>query len=92
MGMTQSSTVAEMAETREIEREAAAALGHDLGCFETFADITAEALGIDGDAFEILDDGRTLMDHFRSTLAAAPARCACDAQVIEGPNPFASED
>jgi hypothetical protein len=69
------STVAEMAEIRKIEAEAAGP--HDLGCFETYADIEAEALHIDGDYDEILDDGRTLMAHFHTDLAADPARCAC---------------
>lgn len=69
------STVAEMAEIRMIEAEFAAP--HSLGCFETYADIAAETLGIDGDYDEHLDDGRTLMAHFHSDLAADPTRCHC---------------
>jgi hypothetical protein len=75
------STVAEMADIRKIEAEAAGP--HDLGCFEEYADIAAETLGIDGDYDEILDDGRTLMAHFHTDVTNDPTRCTCRVYEIE---------
>lgn len=86
------SDVAEMAPIRAIEEDMAKSFGHDLPCFETYADIEAERLGIDGHYDEIMEDGRTFMDHYRSDLLADPSRCDCIEWEIVGPNPFAGED
>jgi hypothetical protein len=86
------SDVAEMAPIRAIEEEIAKGFGHDLPCFETWADIKAEELGIDGDYDHVMDDGRTFIDHYRSELLADPSKCDCITYEVAGPNPFADDD
>lgn len=84
--MTQTSTVTQMATTRQIEADAA--LPHELGCFETYAELAVEAGTADtGDHDEILPDGRTLMAHFHTDLAANPGLCDC-----QGPHDALIED
>jgi hypothetical protein len=81
--MTQTGTATDPAQQiiRQIETEAAGP--HDLGCFETYADIAAETLGIDGDHDEVLDDGRTLMAHFHSEVGVVGSeRCECAAKYV----------
>lgn len=70
------STVAEMVKIREIEADAAAP--HGLGCFEEYAEKAVETGDSTEGAYdEVLSDGRTLMNHFHTDLAADPKRCTC---------------
>jgi hypothetical protein len=69
------STVAEMAEIRMIEADAAAP--HSLGCFEEYAEIAVEAGAAEaGDYDEILSDGRTVIAHFHAEIN--PTTCTCE--------------
>jgi hypothetical protein len=86
------SDVAEMAPIRAIEEETVKGFGHDIACFQTWADITAEALGVDGNYDDVMNDGRTFIDHFRSDLLANPSKCDCIEWIENEPNHVLQEE
>jgi len=62
MGMTMTQ---EDLEERETERDLAAEAGHELGCFEWYAEVAIErGIVTDGLLDELTDDGTTLMVRF----------------------------
>lgn len=70
------------------QTEAAEALPHELGCFETFAEELVEAgTATTGHYDEVLSDGLTVIGRFHVTMEETRARCAC-----QGPHDAAVED
>jgi len=66
-------------EEREIERTLAAEYGHELGCFEWYAEVAIER-GIceEGLLDELTDDGTTLMVRFGREARVGNEHCHCD--------------
>lgn len=72
-----SSTVAEMAEIRNIEADAAAP--HELGCFEIYAEELVEAgTATTGEHDEIIG-GMTVAARFHMEMVEGTAECRCQA-------------
>lgn len=69
------STVAEMVEIREIEKDAA--LPHELGCFEIYAEKLIEnGTATTGEYDEIIA-GMTLASRFHQEMTEGTAECNC---------------
>jgi len=81
MGMTM--TQADR-EEREIERELAAEAGHELGCFEWYAEVAIErGICAEGLLDEITDDGTSLMVRFAREAKIGNEHCHCDIPYTE---------
>jgi xylose isomerase len=71
-----------MNEMFEDEELAAAAIGHDLGCYQSAAEVLCEGFAANGMTYETgkpdeVVSGMTIIEHLRANIAEGVYECCC---------------